>query len=101
MRKIYESRKEKLPIIASFGEADLDLEDPFRKAFDGTDFKIRKYDSTLKFIQDLANKAKWFLGNDSGPGHLAASLGVPTQIVFQTTDPKIWKPIGVDVTTCW
>ena len=100
MREIYEFRKEKLPILASFGEADLDLEDTFREVFDGTDFKIRKYETTLKLIQDLANKAKWFLGNDSGPGHLAASLGVPTQIVFQTTDPKIWKPIGVDVTTC-
>ena len=27
-----------------------------------------------------------------GPGHLAASLGIPTRIVFRSTDRKIWAP---------
>ncbi len=35
-----------------------------------------------------------FVGNDSGPAHLAGSLGVPTHVIFGFTDPDIWRPVG-------
>jgi ADP-heptose:LPS heptosyltransferase len=35
-----------------------------------------------------------YVGNDSGPSHLAAMLGVPTVAVFGPTDPKVWTPQG-------
>ena len=36
-----------------------------------------------------------FIGNDSGPGHLAGILGVPTLSLFGTTsNPLRWKPLG-------
>ncbi len=38
-----------------------------------------------------------YVGNDSGPSHLAAALGVPTLAVFGPTDPGSWRPLGVDV----
>jgi hypothetical protein len=38
-----------------------------------------------------------FVGNDSGPTHLAAMLGVPTVAVFVATDPAIWAPVGAHV----
>ncbi|MFA4945255.1 MAG: glycosyltransferase family 9 protein [Lentisphaeria bacterium] len=39
-----------------------------------------------------------FVGNDSGPGHLAAAYGRPTNILFTgTTDPAICAPLGQDV----
>lgn len=39
--------------------------------------------------------ARAFVGNDSGPGHLAGILGVPSLILFgPTTDPVRWKPLG-------
>lgn len=39
-----------------------------------------------------------FVGNDSGPGHLAGSLGLPTHIIFGVTDPELWRPVGPRVT---
>ena len=35
-----------------------------------------------------------FVGNDSGPGHLAGILGLPTVSLFGPTDPARWKPLG-------
>jgi len=38
-----------------------------------------------------------FVGNDSGPTHLAAMLGVPTIAIFGATDPRVWAPVGEHV----
>lgn len=35
-----------------------------------------------------------YAGNDSGPTHLSAALGVPTVAVFRVTDPREWTPWG-------
>ena len=35
-----------------------------------------------------------FLGNDSGPAHMAAALGLPVVAFFGPSDPAIWGPIG-------
>lgn len=40
-----------------------------------------------------------FVGNDSGPGHLAAILGVPTLSIFGPTDPARWRALGPCVET--
>lgn len=40
-----------------------------------------------------------FVGNDSGPGHLAGVLGLPTVSLFGPTDPALWKPVGPHVAT--
>ena len=36
--------------------------------------------------------AKLFVGNDSGPTHLAAALGVPTVVLFGSSDAEVWSP---------
>ena len=38
-----------------------------------------------------------FVGNDSGPGHLAAITGTPTLALFGPTDPARWRPLGPHV----
>ncbi len=38
-----------------------------------------------------------FVGNDSGPTHLAAMLGVPTVAIFGPSDPSVWAPAGPHV----
>jgi ADP-heptose:LPS heptosyltransferase len=42
--------------------------------------------------------ARAYLGNDSGPTHVAAQLGIPTLALFGPTDPALWSPIGPAVT---
>lgn len=39
-----------------------------------------------------------YVGNDSGPTHLAAQLGLPTVALFGPTDPTLWAPVGPGVT---
>jgi len=36
--------------------------------------------------------ARLYLGNDSGPSHIAAALDVPTVAIFGPSDPAIWAP---------
>jgi heptosyltransferase III len=49
-------------------------------------------------LLDLLSDASVFIGNDSGPAHLAGIIGVPTVSLFGPTDPAVWKPLGPRVT---
>ena len=42
----------------------------------------------------LAETARVFLGNDTGPTHLAAACGTPTVALFGPTDEHRWGPLG-------
>lgn len=46
-------------------------------------------------VQELG-RATVFIGNDSGPGHLAAVLGVPTFTIFGPQLPELFHPIHPD-----
>ena len=46
---------------------------------------------------DALRDASGYVGNDSGPTHLAGILGVPTVALFGPTDPKVWRPLGPTV----
>jgi len=39
-------------------------------------------------------RASLFIGNDGGPAHLAAALGIPTVAVFGPTDERVFGPRG-------
>ena len=43
-------------------------------------------------IKSLLSGAVLFLGNDSGPAHLAAAFGVPVVVLFGASDPVVWAP---------
>jgi heptosyltransferase III len=45
-------------------------------------------------LLDILSTASAFVGNDSGPGHLAGVIGVPTLSLFGPTDPAVWRPLG-------
>ena len=53
----------------------------------------RRFTDLAELIPYLAT-ARAYLGNDSGPTHIAAALGVPTLALFLTTNPKVWAPRG-------
>ena len=46
----------------------------------------------LKETMSLLSGASLFIGNDSGPAHLAAAYGVPEVIIFGNSDSVVWKP---------
>ena len=48
--------------------------------------------SDLSTLAALLAGAQLFIGNDSGPGHIAAAGGTPTLSLFGPTDPGIWSP---------
>ncbi len=53
-----------------------------------------------RFLPDLdtlaaeLSAAALVIGNDSGPAHLGAQLGVPVLALFGPTDPRVWAPVG-------
>jgi heptosyltransferase III len=50
----------------------------------------------VDLLRELTHCAA-FVGNDSGPGHLAGIIGLPTVILYGPTDPAVWKPLGLRV----
>jgi ADP-heptose:LPS heptosyltransferase len=46
----------------------------------------------LSEIKSAIAGAALFVGNDSGPAHMAAALGVPAVVIFGASDPAIWGP---------
>jgi ADP-heptose:LPS heptosyltransferase len=46
----------------------------------------------LSRVMSLISGADLFVGNDSGPAHIAAAFGVPTTVIFGASDSAIWGP---------
>jgi ADP-heptose:LPS heptosyltransferase len=53
---------------------------------------------TLGQLSALLSRCLLYIGNDSGPTHLAAALGVRTVALFGPSDPRQWGPRGEKVT---
>lgn len=64
----------------------------------------RVHDSTgqvpVERLPALLSKASLYIGNDMGPTHIAAKLGVPTICIFSgASDYRVWQPLGTNVRT--
>ncbi len=46
----------------------------------------------LESVKGLLSGAALFVGNDSGPAHMAAAFGVPAAVLFGPSSPGIWAP---------
>ena len=46
----------------------------------------------LETIKTLLQGAMLFVGNDSGPAHMAAAFSVPGIVIFGSSDAVIWGP---------
>jgi heptosyltransferase-3 len=49
----------------------------------------------LETLLAVLEQARLFLGNESGPMHMAAATGTPVVGLFGLTSPTIWGPVGV------
>ncbi len=46
----------------------------------------------LSVLKSLMSGAALFIGNDSGPAHVAAAFGIPVVVLFGPSDPVTWAP---------
>ncbi|HNY38973.1 MAG TPA: glycosyltransferase family 9 protein [Bryobacteraceae bacterium] len=46
----------------------------------------------LEQVKRLLRSSTLFVGNDSGPAHMAAAFGLPVAVLFGGTDPNVWAP---------
>lgn len=49
--------------------------------------------ATVRELVELTRGAGAFIGNDSGPGHVAAKLGAPTFTIFGSQLPSLFAPL--------
>ena len=86
-------------VFFSFGEADLKLEQEFSEhpfsRNENVDYKI--FSSLKDLYYNLQMHSGSFAGNDSGPSHMAAMLGIDTHVWFCSTNPEVWAPLGPSV----
>jgi heptosyltransferase-3 len=50
---------------------------------------------TIPELAELIRGATLYVGNDSGPMHLAAAVGTPTVAVWGSSDSRAWRPWAV------
>lgn len=73
-----------LPLEPVFLAGPSDDLEPFRK------FQTSR--ESLAVTKSLISGASLFIGNDSGPAHIAAAFGVPVVVLFGPSDPVTWAP---------
>ncbi len=54
--------------------------------------EFRRQVASLAELKSLLASASLFVGNDSGPAHMAAAFGIPSIVIFGASDPDIWGP---------
>jgi heptosyltransferase III len=50
----------------------------------------------LRETKTVLSGATLFIGNDSGPAHIAAAFAVPVVVLFGPSDPVVWAPWRTD-----
>jgi ADP-heptose:LPS heptosyltransferase len=78
-----------MPVV-NLGPADHDLDELVRAHLDPVSVRID--DLNLRELTALLAGATLFVGNDTGPTHMAAALGKPCVVVFGNTPSAVWGP---------
>lgn len=56
-------------------------------------YRLHKvFSGSLDEAKAVIAGATFFVGNDSGPAHMAAASGIPSVVLFGTSNPAIWAP---------
>lgn len=50
----------------------------------------------LRGLIALLAGSRFFLGNDTGPTHIAAALGKKSVVIFGASDSRVWSPLRVE-----
>jgi ADP-heptose:LPS heptosyltransferase len=79
-----------IPCVLNLGERDSEIAAEANREM--RDCAILPEPLNLRELIALVAGAKFFLGNDSGPAHIAAAAGLPCVVVFGSTNPVHWRP---------
>lgn len=64
---------------------------------DGSPFRPHHvFQGSLSEAKAVISKSTVFIGNDSGPAHIAAAFGIPSVVLFSSSNPAIWGPWRTD-----
>ncbi|MEO5926865.1 MAG: glycosyltransferase family 9 protein [Bryobacteraceae bacterium] len=55
------------------------------------EFRIHR-NAPLSEVKSVLSGAQLFIGNDSGPAHIAAAFGIPVVVLFGPSNPVTWAP---------
>jgi heptosyltransferase-3 len=75
------------------GEVELEEWDAAELARFSSAAPLVKPASYVELLDQLKIAAA-FVGNDTGPSHLAGIIGVPTVALFGPSNPIHWRPLG-------
>lgn len=59
---------------------------------DQASVRIVSFDLSLPEVAALAARSQIFVGNDSGIAHIAAAVGVPSVVIFGSSNVAHWRP---------
>jgi ADP-heptose:LPS heptosyltransferase len=89
-----------LPVVLSGSLAERELLLKV-KGFMAGDAVIQAGELSIKGLAALVGGAQLFVGNDSGPAHIAAALGIPTVAIMGTADIERYRPYGPRTEICY
>lgn len=56
-----------------------------------SEFRVYR-NAPLSEVKSIMSEAQLFIGNDSGPAHIAAAFGLPVVVLFGPSNPVTWAP---------
>lgn len=56
-----------------------------------SEFRVYR-NAPLAEVKSVLSEAQLFIGNDSGPAHIAAAFGIPVVVLFGPSNPVTWAP---------
>jgi heptosyltransferase III len=81
------------PVRFVIGEAELERWPEARIGALASAGELRRPGTLVGLLEALSD-AGVYIGNDSGPSHLAGLLGLPAVCLFGPSDPAVWRPLG-------
>jgi ADP-heptose:LPS heptosyltransferase len=76
--------------VVNLGPGDEQIAAEVRQRFAGLGIIIS--DLELRGLVALLAESSLFIGNDTGPTHIAAALGRKCVVIFGASDSKVWSP---------
>ena len=82
--------EKRFAIVYSCGPGESHVLDAVEKA---AGEKLSRLEGTgLRHFAAALAGARLFIGNDSGPAHMAAAVGIPGVVIFSSSSSTIWAP---------